>query len=211
MLLAQGQPDAARTEYRKAWDLPGQRAGLPPHRPGQAQRPGSDPQPAGNPSRSESREVQLRLIPRSPLPPARHCCWSPVHRRRPGPEPAALTAFNPRPARQVWKVEVGVPRRKSVPALAGATSRWRGESGTVLVLDADSGRELARPARQPHRGRHRLRWRGRRRADAWTISSSRWRRAALSPAPAGPRSHRAAGRGRPHLPCSRASAASRPR
>lgn len=56
------------------------------------------------------------------------------------PEPAALTAFNPTlPARQVWKVEVGVPAPQSVPALAGRDVALASESGTVLVLDADSG------------------------------------------------------------------------
>ncbi len=51
VLLAQGQPDAARTEYRKAWDG---LAAEPDYRrivQAKLNALGSDPQPAGNPSK----------------------------------------------------------------------------------------------------------------------------------------------------------------
>lgn len=57
------------------------------------------------------------------------------------PEPAALAAFSPSlPASLVWRIEVGVPAPQSVPALAGSDVALASEDGSVLVLDADSGR-----------------------------------------------------------------------
>ncbi|MEN9904758.1 MAG: hypothetical protein RLZZ555_1323 [Pseudomonadota bacterium] len=56
------------------------------------------------------------------------------------PEPAALASFSPSlQARQIWKVEVGVPAPLSLPALVGGEVALASESGSVLVLDAASG------------------------------------------------------------------------
>ncbi len=58
------------------------------------------------------------------------------------PQPAALKSFEASlPARQAWKVELGVPAPQSVPLLLGRELVLASAAGRVLLLDAESGRE----------------------------------------------------------------------
>lgn len=58
------------------------------------------------------------------------------------PEPAALTAFTELvPANLVWKAQIGAPAPLLTPALVGRQLVLANAAGTVLGLDADSGRE----------------------------------------------------------------------
>lgn len=59
------------------------------------------------------------------------------------PEPAALTTFSPVfPARLAWKVQLGEePAQLSAPLLVDSELALASASGTVRVLDAETGRE----------------------------------------------------------------------